>query len=361
MKPISRRTLLKPTIDRGAPATVTVIIPCYNYARYLPDAVGSVLSQTGVIVDVVIVDDASTDNSLDTAHQLAAGDARITIVSHPRNAGPVETFNDGLRIARGEFLVRLDADDLLTPASLERSVAVMRQFPSVGLVYGHPLHFSGGDLPAHRARATAWTVWPGREWLADRCRTAFNVITSPEVLMRRCVVDQVGGQMPLAHTHDMEMWLRMSAFSDVAYIKGADQAWHREHNQSLSAREVDGFRDLLERRAAFETLFAGSAGALPESAALRSAATRALASHSIEVAKRRYDHVKVDRDLVAALRDFARELVPDVERIPGWRGLDRRAAIGPGPAARHPVFFLERVARGLRDAWRRRRWHRAGY
>src|SRR5207248_4875057 len=135
----------------------------------------------------------------------AANDERIRVLVHKTNAGPVATFNDGLAEARGEFLVRLDADDVLTPGSLERSVAVAQHFPSVGLVYGHPLHFSGELRRRVRTKPTGWTIWPGRRWLADRCRNGVNVISSPEVLMRKSVVDIVGGQQPLAHTHDMEM------------------------------------------------------------------------------------------------------------------------------------------------------------
>ena len=76
-------------------------------------------------------------------------------------------------------------------------------------------------------RVRSWTVWPGRQWLADRCRSGLNVITSPEVVVRTSVIRRVGGQQPLAHTHDMEMWMRISAFSDVGRVDGPDQAWHR--------------------------------------------------------------------------------------------------------------------------------------
>lgn len=341
-------------------ATVTVVIPCYNYARYLPQAVESVLAQPGVAVDVVIVDDASGDDSLAVARRLAAADARVVVVAHAQNAGPVATFNDGLALASGEFLVRLDADDLATPGAFARAVSVMRAYPAVGLVYGHPLHFHGDRLPPARSTATGCTVWPGRQWLADRCRSGLNVITSPEVLMRRSVVDRVGGQNALAHTHDMEMWLRMSAFCDVAYIHGVDQAWHREHEDSLSARHVDPLRDLLERRDAFEVLFAGPAGELPEARRLRAAAMRALATDAVELVSRQYDHVEADAELVARLRGIAAELVPEVETLRGWAGMEKRIAMGARRASLHPLFFAERVLRGLAVRYRRRRWHRAG-
>src|SRR4051794_27777125 len=75
-------------------ATVSVVIPNYNYARYLPEAVHSALSQPGVSIDVIIVDDASTDNSVELARELAAKDRRIRLLVHRKNAGPVTTFND---------------------------------------------------------------------------------------------------------------------------------------------------------------------------------------------------------------------------------------------------------------------------
>lgn len=90
-------------LTRSADATVTIVIPNYNYARYLPHAVDSALTQRGVVTDVVIVDDASTDNSMEVAHKLAAADGRIRILAHRTNSGPVATFNDGPAAARGNF------------------------------------------------------------------------------------------------------------------------------------------------------------------------------------------------------------------------------------------------------------------
>lgn len=340
-------------------ATVSVIIPCYNYGRFLAEAVFSALEQDKVGVNVIIVDDASTDDSAAIALGIAAADERVTVIRHEVNEGPVQTFNDGLAVAGGEFLVRLDADDLLAPGALVRAAAVMRAFPSVGLVYGHPLHFAGRP-PVARTDATRWTIWPGREWLAERCRTGLNVITSLEVMMRRHVVDQVGGQRALAHTHDMEMWLRISAVSDVAYIHGADQAWHREHPASLSARRVDALRDLEERRDAFALLFDGNRLSIAGGEELHLLARVALACDAVELASRQFDRPLADIQLVQRLEAIARGLVAEVDTVPGWEGLRRRKAMGAGRASRHPSFFAERVVRGLFGRYRRLRWHRAG-
>lgn len=360
---VSQKLRVRPPVKRteaGTPATVSVVIPCYNYARYLPQAVNSVLLQEGVAVDVVVVDDASTDNSLAVARAIACRDPRVRVMEHAENAGPVATFNDGLEAVRGEFLVRLDADDLLTPGSLQRAVAVARRFPSVGLVYGHPLHFDGETLPPPRRQATLWTVWPGRQWLSDRCRSGLNVITSPEVLMRSAVVQKVGGQQPLAHTHDMEMWLRLAAYSDVAYIHGADQAWHRDHAESLSARAVDSYRDLVERYRAFDTLFARVGDDIPGATALRKDAMIAIAASAIVLAARCYEHGAAKATEAAQFIAFARAITPDISTVPGWRGLQRRITIGPERTVRDPLVVLDRIRRRFASQRSWRRWHREG-
>lgn len=353
------------TRPRGAApdgSTVSVVIPCHNYARFLTEAVGSALGQAGVRVEVIVVDDASTDDSLSVARRLAAADPRVTVLAHPVNRGPVETFNDGLARASGEFLVRLDADDLLTPGSLARSVAVARAFPSVGLVYGHPLHFAETRPPA-RERARRWTVWPGRHWLWDRCVDGYNVITSPEVLMRMSVVAQVGGQRPLAHTHDMEMWLRLAAFSDVAYIGGADQAWHRDHPASLSAREVDDATDSRERTAAFTELAEGIAADVPGMGDMRAAAQRALVRQVLRACRYEIDRGRRDPDRARSLMAQALAVEPGLAATRSWLRLDAALAApagsGPGPGDRVAGLVRACVVRAD-DLWRARRWARTG-
>ena len=306
----------------------------------------------------MIVDDASTDGALEVAQRLAAEHPAVTVLAHEANQGAVATFNDGLELASGEFVVRLDADDMLTPGALARATALARAYPSVGLVYGHPRHFADVPPPP-RTTVRSWTVWPGRQWLADRCRNGLNVITAPEVVMRRSVVERVGGQQPLALSHDLEMWLRIAAFSDVGHVDGPDQAWHRDHPDSLSAR-FDQVMVFHERAAAFETLFAGPAGAIPEARALQSIARRALARDALRSACHLYDRGKASEETVAALTAFARERAPDYATLPEWRALQRRADLGMSRVQRRPRYVAAAAWRRLRHESMRRRWARTG-
>lgn len=341
-------------------ATVTVVITCYNYARFLGAAVASARTQDGVVVDVIIVDDASTDESLAVAKALASKWSSITIIAHSENRGTVASFNDGAAIASGEFLVRLDADDLLTPGSLSRAVSVAQHFPTVGLVYGHPLHFSGVNLPEPRTAPTKWTVWPGLEWLEARCRQGRNVITSPEVLMRRSVVEKVGYQAPLKHSHDMEHWLRISAFSDVAYIHGADQAWHREHEDSLSAREVDSMVDIEQRMLAFDALFSGKAGELSNAATLHEQAQWALARTALSAASHALDARLSTEDVFEPYLQHAVRAAAGIEHTPEYKQVQRRSD-GEGLSAIGRMGSLWRRLRfRLSNELEWFRWHRSG-
>jgi len=354
---IPRTVRTAPRAASGA-ATVSVVIPCYNYAAFVPAAIGSVLAQAGVSTDVIVVEDCSNDASAEVVAAIAADDARVQLVRHERNQGPVQTFNDGLALARGDFVVRLDADDLLTPGSLARAVAVAEAFPSVGLVYGHPLHFSGERHPNPRRTPSGWVVWPGRVWLEERCRTGINVITSPEVLMRRSVVDRVGGQRDLAHTHDMEMWLRIASVSDIAYIEGADQAWHREHGNSLSQSLAPGFGDLRDRHDAFRTLFEWTEPHLADTARLRTMAYRALADESLRAVVHMYDRGKQNPELEARLLAFAAGAGVDGDPLPHAAEAARLIARGPRRPA--PWQVVRAAGRRLRTETEFARWHRHG-
>lgn len=360
-----KRTALTGQVYRPLPhrpgASVTVVVPCYDYGRYLREAVHSALRQEGVDVDVIIVDDMSRDDSLAVARQLAAEDPRVQVFANEVNQGAVATFNRGLAAATGEFLVRLDADDLLTPRALQRAVAVMQRFPRVGLVYGHPVHFEGAALPHARQRADSWTVWAGRDWLAARCIDGTNAITSPEVVMRRSVVDITGGQRPLKHTHDMEMWLRISAYSDVAYIRGSDQAWHREHPGSLSTMADEPIVILGEIRDAFTMLFDEVGPGFPDADRLREAARRAVAQEALDQATRILDRGEATPEAERLLQ-FAASCAPDIRSTRQWMRGARRAdeARRPRVSVHAAMGSVPRLRRRLRAMRRYARWARTG-
>src|SRR5690349_18044495 len=99
----------RPTALDSSPR-VSVVIPCYRYGSYLPAAVASALDQSGLELEVIVVDDASPDDSADIARSLADADPRVQVIVHEQNAGHIRTYNDGLARATGDYLVLLSAD-----------------------------------------------------------------------------------------------------------------------------------------------------------------------------------------------------------------------------------------------------------
>jgi hypothetical protein len=272
----------------------------------------------------------------------------------------VATFNDGLALVTGDYLVRLDADDALTPGSLARAVALAEAFPGVGMVYGHPLHFTGDQLPPARTRVRSWTVWSGASWLEYRCRQGVNCITSPEVLMRTSVVRQVGGQRDLAHTHDMEMWFRLARAADVGWLDGPDQAWHRDHAQSRSALDVDVLTDLSERADAFTTLFTDGLGDPTEDARRLGVARKALAEEAVARVCQAFVRGWGGNAVTDAYLAFAREQVADLDGLRQGRRLRRTLRVGAARARFVPGLLTAAVVYRARTELRTRMWRWTG-
>jgi Glycosyl transferase family 2 len=345
--------------------TFSVIVPSYKYASVLEGCVNSVLDQEGVDVRVLIVDDCSPDNTEEVGRALAARDDRVEFRRHEQNVGLIGTANEGLEWAEGEFSLLLSADDLLTPGALARAAAVMRRHPRVGLVYGHaPYWNDGGPLPPMTGRWTGTRVWAGRDWARILCRAAQNCISSPEAVVRTSVQRAVGGYDPVCHhASDLNMWLRIAAVSDVAYVRGAPQAIYRIHADSMFRSDHSPLRDLRERRKAFDSFFASGARALPDAGALEALAARSLARQALWRASR-----AVDRDLMGTAEgfpldqfvEFALDVYPDAKSLPAWRGLQLRRRIGAGRSGWFPPFLATGAAHRMRGLLARARWARMG-
>ena len=329
-------------------SSVSVVIPCYKYGHFLEEAVTSVLDdQEGVDVRVLIIDDASPDDSADVARKIAARDPRVEVAVHAANKGNIATFNEGLlEWADGDYCVLVSADDRLTPGALRRARDLLDAHPEVGFVYGHPLWvMHGAPLPAARMRVRGWSVWPGQWWLERRFRQAENPITSPEIVVRTSLQKRVGGydaQLPRAA--DMEMYMRLAANADVGFIRGVDQAYYRLHGQNMS-KAVSALMDLCQRRLVFETALNCYGERLPDAKRLSDIVHRKLGREALWAAGRVYDRgrmrqTEVARRLLGAganeeeqdideLVAFAFDCWPEVSRLPLYRTLQLRKSIGP--------------------------------
>ena len=342
-----KRTRPRPLQGR---ATVTVVVPCYNYGHFLPELVARLLAEPGSAVDVVIVDDCSPDGSADVARELAATHTRVSAICHPANKGHIATYNDGLAVASGEFVVLLSADDLLPIGAIDRAVALMQAHPSVGLVYGWAQSFEGEPPPDGPSTVRSWSVWNGREWLARRCANGRNVILSPEVVMRTAALRDAGGyDARLPQAADLDLWLKTAVGWDVGRINGPEQAWYRVHGANMHLTQFAGdLTDLRERRLTFATLYDEHARHSPDILRRRRDTMAALARQGLEMGTRAV--VRGDADLAEEFAAFAVETWPDIKATRAWDRYEKRRAGGMSRFERRAFAVQQRVSMHLR--WR---------
>ena len=187
--------------DSGAPR-VTVIIPTFNAAKYVVEAVNSALASRDVEVEVIAVDDGSTD---DTWRLLESFDARVRRLRQD-HGGPYRARNLGAREARGEWLAFLDADDDWTPDKLAKQLALADEKTS--LIYTDRLNFGELGRLAER-QSDGIELWDG-DIFEPLLRG--NFITLSSVLMRKTAFDKLGGfQTERTGVQDWDMWLRYCA------------------------------------------------------------------------------------------------------------------------------------------------------
>lgn len=232
---------------------VSVVIPTYNRANYITAAIESVFAQTLRDIEVMVVDDGSTDH---TAERLAPFSGRLNYV-RTGNQGPARARNEGMRRAKGEYIAYLDSDDLYYPFKLQAQAEVLDRYPDVGLVYSdfsafddegwfdewhlreyHSSAYRRGDLtydclfseqvPLSQLAAFAQIPVEFRpEWLQRRMYFGHifhayllnTVVFTNSIMFRARVLEKVGLQEPrFGLFHDLEFVLRMCRHYPVVFI-----------------------------------------------------------------------------------------------------------------------------------------------
>ena len=240
---------------------ISVIIPCFNYGALLPETVQSVQSQTFTNWECIIVNDGSTDTTAEVAESLAACDPRIRLVQQ-KNAGPSVARNMGLRVARGQYLQFLDADDLLQPRKWERQAAYLDAHPEVAVVYGSAQYFSSAEKGGGNALLASQEMYdsPRFEKLSKdilRALTTRNHLVVNAPLVRRSIAKQIGGFDPALRTmEDWDYWLRMLLASATFKYQDWAQAHAlvRIHPASASQDQRRMVRGMLAVRQKLEPL-----------------------------------------------------------------------------------------------------------
>lgn len=221
---------------------VTVCIPTYNRANLLPYAVNSVLNQTYNDFELIITDDGSTDHTAEVISQW--NDARIRYIRHPQNIGRSKNMRSGFDAARGNYFIKFDDDDALTPEFLEKTVAVLDEMQNVDFVCTS--HWvinekSEREEAATRENATKW----GKDKLKQgiipnlvRETFEYQSLQVGSTLFRRACLQDVDYMRPEADgCEDFDLLVRLAVAGKVGYFIPEYLMEYRFHNRQTSLKQ----------------------------------------------------------------------------------------------------------------------------
>jgi len=212
--------------------TVSVVLPVWNGERFLAEAVDSVLSQTLEDIELLLVDDGSTDATVGIAEGFASRDGRVRVVRMTRS-GIAYALNAGIARARGRYVARMDADDICRPTRLQRQVAWLDAHPGC-VALG-----SAVEVIDETGEHLGWRTFP--ESHADISYALIHrwsaALAHPTVVTRRDVLLQVGGYRPdRVPSEDLDLWIRLSEVGTLANIN-EQLLRYRRHRGAVSVRK----------------------------------------------------------------------------------------------------------------------------
>lgn len=226
---------------------VSVIIPTYNGAKYICEAIDSVLSQSFPRVECIVIDDGSTD---DTADKVEKYGSRI-VYRYQDNAERSSARNNGLSCAQGDFVSFLDADDFLAADKIEDQLRFLQANPEFDVVYSKVHFFNEGD----RSYFSLKRKTPSGDLLEELLYGNFIPIHSP--LIRRSAIERTGGFDPgLSHNEDWEFLLRLALSGSRFGFIDKFHAFCRLHPENTSGNVLKMFRSKWEVVRTFVTAHA---------------------------------------------------------------------------------------------------------
>lgn len=236
---------------------VSVVVPCFNQARFLREAVQSVQAQTFANWECLVVDDGSTDQSRQVAQDLIAEDARIRLISQS-NAGLSAARNAGLDNSRGAFIQFLDADDSIAPRKFEMQLQALNRTTEIALCTCEYLFYSDAEKrPKMRAGATTQIendAFQGDALLilASRWEAGFSVPAHCFLFDARLFLDsRIRFDATLANHEDWDCWMQIFALKPRLMHVAQALATYRIHGRSMSrnrARMGEGFSQAIAKQ-----------------------------------------------------------------------------------------------------------------
>ena len=228
--------------------TLTVAIPSYNKEKYIERCIKSILKDKRYINQIILVDNASTDNTLKIAEDFKPD---IECHQNEKNLGMSPNFNKCIELCRSEWLMILHADDELVPESIPKYLALIEKYPSLGIIHANSYSVTNGD----ESTKNLATLKCRPHWKAGADALSCNYGVCSAVMVKKEVYDKLGGFIESSMSSDVEMWSRIASNFDVGFINEPTVIYHVNPSstgpQSLvnrSVREIKADWDLLAEK-----------------------------------------------------------------------------------------------------------------
>ncbi|MBD3392804.1 MAG: glycosyltransferase [Chitinivibrionales bacterium] len=189
--------------------SVSVILPVFNAEPFIGCALDSVLRSSLADIEVIVIDDGSTDHSADIAQKRAQTDARVRIKRFSRK-GIANALNEGIALASSPVIARMDADDICDPRRFELQLACLRQNPDMAVVSCLVRPVSDASLSAGNRRYVEWVNQSISSEQIARDLYIESPLPHPSVMFRASAVRSLGGYRRYDGPEDYDLWLRMS-------------------------------------------------------------------------------------------------------------------------------------------------------
>lgn len=315
-----------------AMSSIDVIVPCYRYGHFLRECVESVLTQSLKDVRVLILDDASPDNTHEVGAELAREDTRVTVLRHQNNKGHIATYNEGIEWVSADYMLLLSADDYLLPGALDRAVALLDAHPEAGFAFGSAVELSDSGsmveiIPiANPFDEADQLILTGPKFI--QLSTCRNIVPTPTAVVRTTLQRRAGGYRPqLPHAGDLEMWWRLAAHASVGVL-GARQAVYRRHKVNMSNGYYRQSRlpDLQQRKAALDFFMESCGNMLNDANHMRRGILRSLGYEAVGCASGAFNDGEME--LSDQLAQFALLVFPEVKKSFAWAKLTCKRHLG---------------------------------
>jgi alpha-1,3-rhamnosyltransferase len=222
---------------------VSVIVPAYNHEDYISDCIYSVLEQDYPRIELIVIDDGSSDNTDRIIKEILVKNPSRFLYVSKKNEGLIKTLNMGIKLSRGRYVCELASDDVLMPSSFMKRVAYLESHPDIDVVFADAYHIYDNVRTHDR-------LYEDREKFISRENTIRDLIEGkakiffPSGMFRKSVLERLGGfDEDFRYSEDVAMWYQLALRVRIGYID-EPVMYHRKHsdNTSSSFRFMAGVR-----------------------------------------------------------------------------------------------------------------------